>query len=224
MVAEAVGTCGLACAVVGSGIAAERLSPGEPGLQLLQNTLATTLALGALILALGGVSGAHFNPLVSAVEALRRRVPPGTALAFVAAQVVGGLSGTALAHGMFGAPALEASPRPREGAGLLLGEAVAAAGLLLVLHGTAASRPRAVPLAVAAYVGAAYWFTSSTAFANPAVTLARSLTPTFAGIAPSSVPAFVAAQAVGAAAAVALLVILLPGFLRARHATQDAGA
>ena len=216
-VAEAIGTAGLVCAVIGSGIAAQRLSPGDAGLQLLENTVATSLALVALVLALGSVSGPHLNPVVTAVDWARRRLPPRDALAYVAAQVGGGVAGAALANAMFERPLLEAATRVRSGPALWLGEVVATSGLLVTVHGTLRSSPRAVPYAVASFIGAAYWFTSSTSFANPAVTVARSLSDSFAGIAPASVPAFVAAQAVGGALGLAVLVVLFPDFVgRAR--------
>jgi len=212
--AETVGSAGLLAAVIGSGIAAQRLSPGDVGLQLLENSVATTLALVALILALGSVSGAHLNPLVSAVEWARGRQTAAETGTYVLAQVVGAVLGAVLAHAMFDLPLLEASTQVRTGTGQWLGEAVAACGLLLVLHGTLASDAKAVPLAVGAYIGAAYWFTSSTSFANPAVTVARSLSDTFAGIAPASVPGFLLAQVVGGLVAIPLLAALLPRWWR----------
>ena len=218
--AEGVGTAGLACVVIGSGIAAQRLSPGDVGLQLLENSLATTLGLAALILAFAAISGAHFNPLVTALEWLRRRLPGREAGAYVLAQVVGGVLGAGLANAMFERPFLEASTRVRTGPGVWLGEVVATVGLLTVLHGSAASNAKATPFAVAAYIGAAYWFTSSTSFANPAVTVGRAFSDSFAGIAPASVGPFVLAQAVGAAVAAALLVVLLPGWWRPVHGSE----
>jgi arsenate reductase len=210
--AEFVGTAGLVCAVVGSGIAAQRLSPGDVGLQLLENSTATVLALVALLFALGPISGAHLNPVVTAVDLVRGRIPPRAAGAYVLAQVAGGVFGAVLANAMFDLPPVNGSSRARAAGGLWLGEVVATVGLLVTIHGTAASNAKAVPFAVAAYIGAAYWFTSSTSFANPAVTLARSLSDSFAGIAPASVPAFVLAQALGAALALVLLAVLLPGW------------
>jgi arsenate reductase len=206
--AEGIGTAGLVCAVIGSGIAAQRLSPSDVGLQLLENSIATSLALIALILALGGVSGAHLNPVVTGVEWARRRLPTGQATAYVAAQVAGGVLGAAVANAMFEHPAFEAATRERGGVPVWLGEVVATSGLVVTVRGIAASAPRAIPLAVAAYIGAAYWFTSSTSFANPAVTVARSLSDSFAGIAPVSVPVFVGAQIVGAAIGALLAAIL----------------
>jgi arsenate reductase len=218
LLAELLGTGGLVCAVVGSGIAAQRLSPGDVGLQLLESSIATAMALVALILAFGPVSGAHFNPVVTGLEWLRRRIRGREAAAFVAVQVIGAAAGALLANGMFERPVLETSSRVREGASLWLGEIVATLGLLVVIHGTAASEAKATALAVATYIGAAYWFTSSTSFANPAVTAARALSDSFAGIAPSSVPGFVAAQLVGAGLACLVLSQLTPGWVRPRDA------
>jgi glycerol uptake facilitator-like aquaporin len=212
--AEGLGTAGLVLAVVGSGIAAERLSPGDAGLRLLENSLATALALVALLLALGPVSGGHLNPLVTLVEWARRRLRARDALAYVVVQVAGGAAGAVLANAMFGRAAIEVSAHARAGPGLWLGEVVATFGLLVVVHGVAASNAKALPGAVAAYVGAAYWFTSSTAFANPAVTVARTLSDSFAGIAPASVPGFLLAQVLGAALAFAALAWLLSGWFR----------
>ena len=209
--AEAVGTAFLAAAVVGSGIAAQRLSPGNTGLQLLENSTATGAVLVALILALGPVSGAHFNPLVTLAERVFRRMPTSTAAAYVAAQTAGAIAGVAVANVMFGDPAFTISTHVRSGNGLLLSEAVAAFGLLVVIFGVARSEHRtAVAYAVGAYIAAAYWFTSSTSFANPALTIARSLTDTFAGIRPSSVAPFVLLQLVGAVAAIAMVHLWFP--------------
>jgi glycerol uptake facilitator-like aquaporin len=200
-VAEAIGTAGLVCAVVGSGIAAERLSPHDVGLQLLENSIATAMALVALILTFGSVSGAHLNPAVTAVAWVRRTLPAKDAVVFVLAQVAGGILGAWAANAMFERPVFETAAHVRTGLPLWFGEVVATVGLLLTIHGTARSNPKAIPVAVGSYIGAAYWFTSSTSFANPAVTIARAFSDSFAGIAPSSVPAFVLAQAVGAAIA-----------------------
>ena len=212
--AEFVGTAGLVAAVVGSGIAAERMSPNDVGLQLLENAVATTLALVALILTFGSVSGAHINPVVTAVAFARREMGGRAAAAYVVAQMAGGVAGAILANAMFARPLLDSATHVRTGAALWLGEVVATAGLLLVIHGTLASNAKAVPFAVGAYIGAAYWFTSSTSFANPAVTIARAGSDSFAGIAWASVPAFVAAQVVGAAAGFLLLAVLFPGWAR----------
>lgn len=214
--AEFAGTALLVAVVVGSGIAAARLSPDDVGLQLLENSLVTALGLGTLILAFGPVSGAHFNPVVSAADwALGRRSRAGLTgrqlLAYVAAQLAGGVSGTVLAHGMFNLSALDASSTERTGSHLLLGEVVATAGLVFLIFALVRSgRAGVAPAAVGAYIGAAYWFTSSTSFANPAVTLGRAFTDTFAGIAPGSVPGFVCAQIVGGAVGLGLLVALYP--------------
>jgi arsenate reductase len=209
--AEAVGTAGLLAAVVGSGIAATRLSPADVGLQLLENSIATALALFALITALGPVSGAHLNPIVTAMERLRGRLSTREAVAYAGAQFAGGAVGALLANAMFERPVFETATRVRSGPGLWLGEVVATAGLLVTIRGAEARGAKAIPAAVAAYVGAAYWFTSSTSFANPAVTTARALSDSFAGIAPASVPAFVLAQAIGGALGIALLAALRPG-------------
>jgi len=209
-VAELVGTAFLLCAVVGSGVAAQRLSPDDVGLQLLQNSLATGAVLVALILAFQPVS-ASFNPLVTIAERVLGRVTTGTAGVLVAAQVAGGLVGVVVANLMFDLDAVTVSTHERGGSGQLLGEVVATFGLLLVVFGSLRSeRVETVAFAVGGYIAAAYWFTSSTSFANPAVTLARTLSDTFAGIAPSSVPAFVLMQLVGAGLALALIVLLHP--------------
>jgi glycerol uptake facilitator-like aquaporin len=212
VVAEAVGTGLLVAIVVGSGIFAQRLSPGAKGLQLLENSTATALGLMALILALGAVSGAHFNPVVTLADWLLGGIDSRRAGAYVAAQIVGGCLGTVVANLMFDLPAVEWAATRRSGTGLWLGEVVATFGLLMVILGVVrCGRSTAAPFAVGGYIGAAYWFTSSTSFANPAVTLARTLTDTFAGILPASVPMFVVAQVVGALAAVGLAVYLYPG-------------
>jgi arsenate reductase len=208
--AEFLGTAGLVCAVVGSGIAAQRLSPGDVGLQLLENSVATAFALIALILAFGSVSGAHLNPAVTLLAWLQRRMAWRPALVFVLAQVLGGLVGAILANLMFDLDAVTWSTTVRTGTGPWLGEVVATVGLLLTIHGTLATEPRAVPVAVGSYIGAAYWFTSSTSFANPAVTIARTVSDTFAGIAPASAPAFVLAQVVGVVVALGLVFLLFP--------------
>jgi arsenate reductase len=213
--AEGLGTLLLVAAVVGSGAAAQRLSPGDVGLQLLENSIATALALVAILLALGPVSGAHLNPLVSAAERVGGRLATRDLGGYVLAQVAGGAAGAVLANLMFDLPAVEVSTRARWGAGLWLGEGVATFGLLLVVRGVGRANAAAAPYAVGAYIGAAYWFTSSTSFANPAVTLARALSDTFAGIAPSSVPPFLLAQGAGAALAVAVGRVLFPPERRA---------
>ena len=187
----------LLAAVVGSGIAAQRLSPDDPGLQLLETAIATGAALTALILAFHPVSAA-FNPIITVIEWRQRTVAGGPALVTICAQLIGGVLGAVLANLMFGVPMISIATTERTGPGLWLGEIMATAGLVLVIGGTSRSKPpERVAFAVGAYITAAYWFTSSTSFANPAVTLARILSDTFAGIAPSSVPPFLLAQAVG---------------------------
>lgn len=209
--AEYVGTAFLVAVVVGSGIAAQRLSPDDTGLQLLENAAATACGLVALILALGSISGAHFNPVVTLTDALFGGVARGDVPAYVAAQVGGAVTGSIVANLMFESDAVTWSTHARSGGGLWLGEVVATLGLLLVIFGVVRSgRASVAPFAVGAYIGGAYFFTSSTSFANPAVTIGRAFTNSFAGIEPSSVPAFVAFQVVGAAIAVALIRALYP--------------
>ena len=215
--AEALGTCLLVAIVVGSGIAAQQLSPGDVGLQLLQNSTATVLGLTVLILIFGPISGAHFNPVVSLVDwILGRRVGNGLSLKelgiYVAAQTAGAIGGSVLANAMFEV-GTSMSSKERASPGHLLGEIVATAGLVLLIFSLAATKRSSLAApAVGAYIGAAYWFTSSTSFANPAVTVGRIFSDTFAGIAPGSVPGFVAAQLIGAAVGVGLLVALFtPG-------------
>ncbi|GAA0614759.1 MIP/aquaporin family protein [Sporichthya brevicatena] len=214
---EFVGTGGLVTVVVGSGIAAQRLSPDDVGLQLLQNSMATALGLTVLILVLAPVSGGHLNPAVTlAAWALDRRSFRGPEVAaYVSAQTAGAIAGTWLAHGMFDVGVLTTSTHARNGGPTLVAEVVATAGLVLVIFALVRSSqgPLCAP-AVGAYIGAAYWFTSSTSFANPAVTVGRAFTDTFAGIAPSSVPGFVAAQLVGAALGLLLLLALYPTTVR----------
>jgi arsenate reductase len=210
-VAEALGTAFLVGIVVGSGIAAERLSPGDVGLQLLENAAATAAGLVALILALGPVSGAHFNPVVTLADRILRGLTSREAAAYIAAQIGGAGLGAVLANLMFSTDALQLSEKVRTGGGLWLAEVVATVGLLLVIFGVVRSgRSSAAPFAVGAYIGSAYFFTSSTSFANPAVTAGRVLSDTFAGIAPASAPAFIACQLVGLALGVALIVSLYP--------------
>jgi glycerol uptake facilitator-like aquaporin len=208
--AELVGTAFLVAAVVGSGIAAERLSPGDVGLQLLENSIATGAVLVALILALQPVS-ASFNPVVTLAERSLGVITTATATALVAAQVAGGLLGVVVANLMFDLDAVSVSTQERGGGGQLLGEVVATIGLVLVVFGTLRStRPETVAFAVGGYIAAAYWFTSSTSFANPAVTIARMLSDTFAGIAPASVPGFIGAEVIGALLAIGLVGWLFP--------------
>ncbi len=210
--AEGVGTAFLVAIVIGSGIAAQRLSPDDVGLQLTENTLATGAGLVALILALGPVSGAHFNPLVTLADRLLGGTTTRDAGVYVVVQILGACAGAMVANLMFDLPAIDVSTHTRSSGALWLGEAVAAFGLLLVILGVVrAGRPSTAAFAVGAYITAAYWFTSSTSFANPAVTVGRMLSNTFAGIAPSSVPMFVVMQVVGALAAVALARYLFPG-------------
>lgn len=211
LVAELVGTTLLLIAVVGSGIAAQRLSPGDSGLQLFESAIATAVALVAIILAVGAVSGAHLNPLVTLAHRTFGGLTTREAGAYCGAQLAGAVLGTAIANLMFELPAVELSDHSRSGAGLWLAEVVATFGLLLVVFGVARSgRATLAPFAVGAWIGGAYFFTSSTSFANPAVTVGRALTDTFTGIAPSSVPAFVVAQLVGAALAIAVVRVLYP--------------
>lgn len=208
--AELVGTGFLVMAVVGSGIAAQRLSPGDTGLQLLENSLATGAALVALILALQPVS-ASFNPVVTLVERALGRIDSGTAVVLVVAQLAGGLVGVVVANLMFDLGAVSISTQDRGGSGQLLGEVVATLGLVVVVFGTLRSgRVETVAFAVGGYIAAAYWFTSSTSFANPAVTVARMLSDTFAGIAPASVPPFVAMQLLGGVLGALLVLLLQP--------------
>jgi arsenate reductase len=203
--AEAVGTALLVAIVVGSGIAAQRLSPDDVGLQLLQNSTATGAGLVALILALGPISGAHFNPVVTMADRMLGGTSTRDAGVYVVAQVVGGCAGAMVANLMFSLPAVTLSTDTRSGGGIWLGEVVATFGLLLVILGVVRSgRSPVAAYAVGGYIAAAYWFTSSTSFANPAVTIGRTLTDTFAGIKPSSAPMFIVMQIVGAIGAVLL--------------------
>ena len=210
VVAEFVGTAFLLLAVVGSGIMAQRLCGGNVGLALFANAVATGGALIALILAFGPVSGGHFNPAVTLADAWQGGVSWRMAAPYIVAQVLGALVGTAFANGMFGLPLFFASHHDRSGGLLLVSEFVATFGLLAVIWGCVRSRPSATPFAVAAYIVGAYWFTPSTSFANPAVTIARSLSDTFAGIRPADAPLFIVAQCLGALSATALLAYLLP--------------
>jgi arsenate reductase len=206
----------LVTVVVGSGIAAEQLSPSDVGLQLLENSTATVLGLGVLILIFGPVSGAHFNPLVSAADWLLGRrlgtgLPGRDVLVYTAAQILGGIAGAVLANVMFDLAAGQISDKDRVSVGHGVGEIVATAGLLVLIFALARTGRAALSAAsVGAYIGAAYWFTSSTSFANPAVTIGRIFSDTFAGIAPSSVPLFIGAQILGAGVALGVLHILFP--------------
>ncbi len=203
--AEFVGTAFLAAIVIGSGIAAQRLSPGNVGLQLLENSTATGAGLVALILALGPVSGAHFNPVVTLADRVLGGISTRDASVYTACQVAGGCLGAMVANLMFQLPAVTLSTHARSSGALWLSEALATFGLLLVILGVVRSgRASVAAYAVGGYIAAAYWFTSSTSFANPAVTIARTLTNTFAGIKPSSAPMFIVMQVIGALAAVCL--------------------
>ena len=196
--AEAIGSALLLCVVVGSGIMAERLSAGNVALALLANSIATGAALGALITSLGPISGAHFNPVVTAVQMADGRLSARHAPGYVCAQLAGACAGVVMAHLMFDEPLVTLSSRSHAGMGQMVGEVIATFGLVTLIACSVSYHPSATPLVVAGYITAAYWFTSSTSFANPAVTLARALTDTFAGIRLLDVPGFVAAQCLGA--------------------------
>jgi len=198
LVAEGLGTALLLAVVVGSGIMGERLAGGNVAIALLGNTLATGAALVVLIGVFGPISGAHFNPAVTLVAALRRELPVRLALAYPLVQVIGGVLGVWAAHAMFGEPILQVSTKLRAGGDQAFSEAVATFGLVATILGTVRFKPDSTPMAVGLYITAAYWFTASTSFANPAVTVARGLSDTFAGIAPSCAPAFILAQLAGA--------------------------
>jgi glycerol uptake facilitator-like aquaporin len=210
LAAEALGTAFLLAAVVGSGIMAQRLAGGNEALALLGNTLPTGAILVVLILIFGPVSGAHMNPAVSIAFALRRNLSWSDMTAYIAAQIVGGVIGVWIAHLMFELPVWQVSLHVRSGAGQWLAEFVATFGLVLTILGCSAKAPPAVAFAVGLYITSAYWFTASTSFANPAVTIARALSDTFAGIAPAGVAAFIAAQIAGMLAAVALAPLFWP--------------
>jgi glycerol uptake facilitator-like aquaporin len=207
LLAEGLGSMLLAAAVIGSGIMAERLADGNDAVALLANTGATVAVLGVLITLLAPISGAHFNPAVTIAMALRRKLPVREAAGYVVTQIVGCCGGAMLAHAMFALPLIQASTHVRTGMPQWLAEFVATAGLLLVVLG---ARARDIACMVAAWIGAAYWFTSSTSFANPAITIARSLTDSFSGIRPADVAPFIGAQIVGAIFAVALARQLFP--------------
>ena len=209
LAAEFAGTAFLVAAVVGSGIMAERLAGGNAALALLANTIATGAALVALILAFAPISGAHFNPAVSFAAALEGVLPAVDTCAYIAAQIAGGIGGVITAHIMFGLPLISLSQHARAGSAQAFSEFVATFGLIAVIWGSA-SRANLVPFAVGAYITAAYWFTASTSFANPAVTIARSLSNTFSGIRPADAPYFIGVQFVGAVAAVLLFRWLIP--------------
>jgi glycerol uptake facilitator-like aquaporin len=208
--AEALGTALLVCAVIGSGIAASRLST-DTGLQLLENTVATAAALAAIILTIGPISGAHLNPVVTLVDCVLGRRPARDAAVYIPSQIAGGCLGAMVANAMFDLPIIETSTHIRSGSGIWIGEIVATFGLILVIFGmTRGGEHRYIPFAVAGYIAGAYWFTSSTSFANPAVTIGRTLSNTFAGIAPSSAPGFIAMQLVGVALALGAVLVLYP--------------
>jgi arsenate reductase len=209
--AEFLGSAFLAATVIGSGIAAAQLSPGDVGLQLFENAAATAAGLFTFILIFGPVSGAHFNPVVSLVDAAFGGLSRRHALAYIPAQVCGCIAGAVAANAMFALPAISISSHHRASPAHLFAEVIATLGLLLVIFSLARTRRGSLaPAAVGSYIGAAYFFTSSTSFANPAITLGRMFSDTFAGIAPASVPAFIAAQVLGAAAAVLLIRALYP--------------
>jgi glycerol uptake facilitator-like aquaporin len=216
LAAEGVGSFFLFATVIGSGIMAGNLSRGNDAVALLANTMATGAILFVLIAMLGPISGAHMNPAVSLVAASRRELAWGDAAAYIAVQLALGIVGAWAAHLMFDLPTLQLSVKARTGLGQWTGEAVATFGLVLTILGTARHRPDWIPASVALYIVAAYWFTSSTSFANPAITVARSLSDSFAGIAPANVPAFIIAQLFGAAAAA-----LLARFLFDPRPTQE---
>jgi glycerol uptake facilitator-like aquaporin len=211
LTAEALGTCLLIIAVVGSGIMASRLSPDDVGLQLLENAAATAGALIGLILMFGAVSGAHFNPVVTLVDRLFGTISTRDTVLYAVAQTVGGCVGSLIANAMFELPTFQWSTHERSSGALWLSEVVATIGLLLVIHGCVRTgRAAAVPFAVGVWIGGAYWFTSSTSFANPAVTVARTLSDSFAGIERSSAPMFIVMQVLGALIAFALIRFLYP--------------
>jgi glycerol uptake facilitator-like aquaporin len=210
LTAESVGTALLLATIVGSGIMAERLAGGNVAIALLANAIATGAGLVTIILALGPISGAHLNPAVTIADAWQRGMPWSEVPAYVAAQIAGAFAGVATAHAMFDTALFAVSARERAGIAQAFSELVATFGLLAVIWGCSRKRSSAVPFAVGAYITAAYWFTASTSFANPAVTLARAATDTFTGIRPMDVPAFVLAQLLGAGVATALFRWLLP--------------
>jgi arsenate reductase len=222
LVAEALGTALLIVAVIGSGIMASRLSPDDVGLQLLENAAATAGALIALILMFGAVSGAHFNPVVTLVARAFGALSTQDTVLYIAAQILGGCLGAVIANLMFELPAVDWSTKERSSGALWLSEIVATVGLLLVIHGCVRSgRKDVVAFAVGLWIGGAYWFTSSTSFANPAVTIARTLSDSFAGIRPGSAPMFIVMQIVGAAVAFALIRYLYPTTVATITTTDD---
>jgi glycerol uptake facilitator-like aquaporin len=210
LIAEFLGTAFLLAVVVGSGIMAQTLSAGNTAIALLANALATGAGLIALILMFGNLSGAHFNPVVTLSEAWQKNLPAQLVIPYIVAQIVGAFAGVAAAHGMFDLPVFFASTHVRTGASQWWSECIATFGLIAVIISTSRTRPATTPFAVAAYITAAYWFTSSTSFANPAVSFARSMSDTFAGIRPVDAPGFIVAQLVGAACATVLFNWLYP--------------
>jgi len=224
LAAEGLGTAMLLAVVVGSGIMAERLAGGNVAIALLANALATGAGLVALILMFGAVSGAHFNPVVTLSEAWLGNLARGVVLPYVAAQLAGAFAGVAAAHGMFGEALFTASQHVRNGPSQWWSECVATFGLIGTIIGCSRSRPAVTPFAVAAYITAAYWFTASTSFANPAVTLARAATNTFAGIRPADAPGFIAAQLLGAALATLLFAWLYHSANSERDMHADPGS
>jgi len=219
LTAEFLGSAFLAAVVIGSGIAAQRLSPGQTGLELLENAAATAAGLFAIILMFGPVSGGHFNPVVSFVDAAFGGLSWRDAAAYLPVQVAGCIGGALIANLMFALPAVTISTKHRATPAHFLSEIIATLGLILVIFALARSgRSRATPAAVGAYIGAAYFFTSSTSFANPAITIGRMFSDTFAGIAPASAPAFIAAQILGGALAIVVIKMLYPGITPAQAA------
>jgi glycerol uptake facilitator-like aquaporin len=229
LLAEFLGSALLAAVVIGSGIAAQRLSPSDTGLELLENAAATAAGLFAIILMVGPVSGGHFNPVVSFADAAFGGLSWRDATAYLPAQVAGCTAGAVIANLMFALPAVSISAKHRATPAHFLSEVVATLGLLLVIFALARTgRARSAPAAVGAYIGAAYWFTSSTSFANPAITIGRMFSDTFAGIAPSSAPAYIGAQVLGGVLAVAVIKVLYPAITPAEAAAiivpHDSGA
>ncbi len=219
LLAELLGSAFLAAVVIGSGVAAQRLSPGDTGLQLLENAAATAAGLFTIILMFGPVSGGHFNPVVSLVDATFRGLKWREAFAYVPAQVAGCILGAVVANGMFALAAVSVSTKHRASPAHLFAEVIATLGLLLVIFSLARTRrAAAAPAAVGAYIGAAYFFTSSTSFANPAISVGRMFSNTFAGIAPASVPGFVVAQVIGGAVAIGVITLLYPDITPAEAA------
>lgn len=223
VIAEFIGTAFLVAAVVGSGIMAERLSGGNVAIALLANTIATGAALVALIAAFGPISGAHFNPVVSLMDSIDGGLAWSEAPCYIASQIAGGICGTMLAHLMFGLAVISLSTHARSGRAQFLSECIATFGLVIVIWGAARFRSIAVPFGVGAYITAAYWFTASTSFANPAVTIARCLSDTFAGIRPKDAPWFVLAQFVGGLSAIALFRWLVPAKRTELNEIPDCG-